>query len=114
MDIDADHLNVSSAKGVYLISLKNKQNFVPQYVGITRLQNFRMEAFRAGNLRMISHELRKLKGSCQLHLIVKPKPHHHGYSVNISGKALKWLEQSILFNCLMKILTCAIDRTLNF
>lgn len=101
-DIDNDNMHISYAKGIYLISLRNKQNYVPQYVGITKAQDFRREVFRQGNLRMISHELRNHRGSCQLHLIVKPKPHHRGYSININKKALKWLEQSVLFSCLIK------------
>jgi len=99
---DNSDTGISHAKGVYLISIRNKKNYVPQYVGITKKQSFRKEVFRDGNLRMISHDFRNLRGSCQLHLIVKPKSLHEGFSVNISSKALQWLEQSILFSCLTK------------
>lgn len=99
-EIDGEHAGLSEAQGVYLFSLSNGNNFVPQYVGITHKQSFRKEVFNKANLLNIVTRLKK-KGRCQLHLIAKPKNKHSGYS-KITRHQLNWLEQSILFSCLTK------------
>lgn len=90
------------AKGVYLLSLRNKHNFVPQYVGITKAQGFYREVFREGDLLKVAHNLSEERGSFQLHLIAKPKASHSGFSKQIKTDTLKWLERLILFSCLTK------------
>jgi hypothetical protein len=93
---------ISQAKGVYLLSLKNKQNYVPQYVGITNKQGFEKEALRDGNLLKIAVQLRNTKGSLQIHLLAKPKSSHPGFSKQLKTESLRWLERLILFSCLSK------------
>jgi hypothetical protein len=101
-ECDNKHAGLPVAKGVYLYSLKNKQNFVPQYVGITNRQGFDREVFRDGNLLKISNLLKEEKGSLQIHLIAKPKATHSGFSNQIKADTLRWLERLILFSCLTK------------
>jgi hypothetical protein len=99
---DGDEAGLPWAKGVYLLSLKNKYNYVPQYVGITKAQGFYKEVFREGNLLKVAHDLSKERGSFQIHLVAKPKASHSGFSDQIKHDALKWLERLILFSCLTK------------
>jgi hypothetical protein len=101
-ECDSKHAGLAQAKGLYLYSLKNKQNFVPQYVGITNKQGFEREVFRDGNLLKISNLLQGEKGSLQIHLIAKPKATHSGFSNQIKADTLRWLERLILFSCLTK------------
>ena len=97
-----DEFGLPKAKGVYLLSLKNKHNYVPQYVGITKAQGFYKEVFREGNLLKVAHHLSKERGSFQIHLIAKPKASHSGFSNQIKTDTLRWLERLILFSCLTK------------
>ena len=101
-DREEEFPGISQAKGVYLLSLRNKHNFVPQYVGITDKQNFEKEALRDGNLLKLAVELRNARGSLQVHLLAKRKSRHAGFSKQIKTESLRWLERLILFSCLSK------------
>ncbi len=87
---ERDEPGLPWAKGVYLLSLKNKYNYVPQYVGITKAQGFYKEVFREGNLLKVAYDLSKERGSFQIHLIAKPKASHSGFSNQIKSDTLRW------------------------
>jgi len=95
---DEEHFQLSEAKGIYLFSLRNATNYNPQYVGMTEL-DFKSEVFSKKNIVMIDHYFGK--GVLCLHLLAKPNP-QRGFSINISGKELYWIEDFIQQMCRMK------------
>jgi hypothetical protein len=92
---------LSFAKGIYLFSLRNGSNFNPQYVGMTE-RDFRSEVFSNKNLVMILSKLLEEKGVLCLHLLAKPKVAQRGFSKNINGKELFWIEDFIQQMCRIK------------
>ncbi|REF87901.1 hypothetical protein DES32_1538 [Methylovirgula ligni] len=84
------------AQGVYLFSLRNGSNYMPQYVGITQKQGFHKEVFNNANLTKILGDWRGIKGTLCIHLLARPKDKQKGFSTNVSKEVLKYLERLIL------------------
>ena len=99
--VDKEHYELSTAKGIYLFSLKNSENYNPQYVGMTE-RNFRTEVFNDRNTVMIFKHFLEERGVLCLHLLAKPKQMQRGFSINISDKELFWLEDYIQKTCRIK------------
>lgn len=85
--IDKEQYGLSLAKGIYLFSLKNAENYNPQYVGMTE-RDFRTEVFNDRNTVMIFKHFLEERGVLCLHLLAKPKTTQRGFSINISDKEL--------------------------
>jgi hypothetical protein len=96
-----EHYGLSEAKGIYLFSLRHDPNFTPWYVGMTE-RTFRKEVFTDRNMLMIIAKLTKEHGVLCLHLLAKPKSGQRGFSTNIRGKELYWIEDFIQQTCRMK------------
>ena len=94
-DVGAD---LSSAKGVYVFSLRHGQKYTPLYVGMTN-RGFRHEVFGLHNLNKIATKWHKEKGAIEVHLLAKPKGVHNGFSKNISKDVLNALEVLVIFMC---------------
>jgi hypothetical protein len=73
--VDNKNFDLSFAKGIYLFSLKNADNYNPQYVGMTE-RDFRTEVFNDRNTVMIFKHFLEERGVLCLHLLAKPKPTH--------------------------------------
>lgn len=104
VDDDEDRYELSLAKGIYLFSLKNAENYNPQYVGMTGA-NFKQEVFNKKNIVMIDHNFKDGRfdwGKLSLHLLAKPKTAHRGFSINIDGDELYWIEDFIQQMCRIK------------
>ena len=71
--VDNVFFELSFAKGIYLFSLKNAENYNPQYVGMTE-RDFRTEVFNDRNTVMIFKHFLEERGVLCLHLLAKPKP----------------------------------------
>jgi hypothetical protein len=99
--VDKEHFELSLAKGIYLFSLKNAENYKPQYVGMTE-RDFRTEVFNDRNTVMIFKHFLEERGVLCLHLLAKAKPTQRGFSVNISDKELYWIEDYIQQTCRIK------------
>ncbi len=99
--VDKEHFELSLAKGIYLFSLKNAENFNPQYVGMTE-RDFRTEVFNDRNTVMIFKHFLEERGVLCLHLLAKPKTTQRGFSINISDKELYWIEDYIQQTCRIK------------
>jgi hypothetical protein len=95
------HYGLSEAKGIYLFSLRHDPNFTPWYVGMTE-RTFRKEVFTDRNMLMILDRLTEVHGVLCLHLLAKPRTEQRGFSTNISGKELYWIEDFIQQTCRMK------------
>jgi hypothetical protein len=99
--VDKEHYELSMAKGLYLFSLKNAENYNPQYVGMTE-RDFRTEVFNDRNTVMIFKHFLEERGVLCLHLLAKPKQTQRGFSINVSDKELFWLEDYIQQTCRIK------------
>jgi hypothetical protein len=99
--VDNEYFDLSFAKGIYLFSLRNAQNYDPQYVGMTE-RDFRTEVFNDRNTVMIFKHFLPKRGVLCLHLLAKPKETQKGFSINISDKELYWLEDYIQQTCRIK------------
>jgi hypothetical protein len=99
--VDKKHYELSMAKGLYLFSLKNAENYNPQYVGMTE-RDFRTEVFNDRNTVMIFKHFLEERGVLCLHLLAKSKQTQRGFSINISDKKLFWLEDYIQQTCRIK------------
>jgi hypothetical protein len=99
--VDNVFFELSFAKGIYLFSLKNAENYNPQYVGMTE-RDFRTEVFNDRNTVMIFKHFLEERGVLCLHLLAKPKPTQRGFSINISDKELFWIEDYIQQTCRIK------------
>lgn len=99
--VDKEHYELSQAKGIYLFSLRNAENYNPQYVGMTT-RDFRTEVFNDRNTVMIFKHLMVARGVLCLHLLAKTKPTQMGFTVNISDQELFWLEDYIQQTCRIK------------
>lgn len=99
--VDKEYFELSLAKGIYLFSLKNAENYNPQYVGMTE-RDFRTEVFNDRNTVMIFKHFLEERGVLCLHLLAKPKPTQSGFSINISDKELYWIEDYIQQTCRIK------------
>jgi hypothetical protein len=101
--IDHQMPGLSAAHGVYLISLRNGENFVPIYVGMTKnSRGFIGETMNDRNRLAIIREVRSRKGVGVVHLIARPRPHRSGFSVNISREKLEWMERFVILHALRK------------
>jgi hypothetical protein len=89
-----DHFELSQAKGVYLFSLRHDPNFTPWYVGMTT-RGFNKEVFAVRNMLMILDKLKEEHGILCLHLLARPKGIQRGFTKNVSGKELYWIEDFI-------------------
>lgn len=94
--VDSEEEYLSPAHGVYLFSLRNGSNYIPQYVGITQVQGFNKEVFNASNLNKILGDLREAKGKLCVHLVARPKNKQKGFSIDVSKEVLRYLERLIL------------------
>jgi len=99
--VDKEFYDLSYAKGIYLFSLRNGENFNPQYVGMTE-RDFRTEVFSDRNTVMIFKHFLEERGVLCLHLLAKPKETQRGFSINISDKELYWIEDYIQQTCRIK------------
>jgi hypothetical protein len=99
--VDKEHPDLSMAKGIYLFSLRNAENYNPQYVGKTGV-DFRSEVFNYKNRFMILRYLQDQKGVLCLHLLAKPKPSQQGFTRHISEDELYWIEDYIQQTCRIK------------
>jgi hypothetical protein len=95
---DDEHYKLSEAKGLYLFSLRHDPNFTPWYVGMTE-RDFKTEVFTDRNMLMIRDRLVEEHGVLCLHLLAKPKQQQRGFSQNISGRELYWIEDFIQQMC---------------
>jgi hypothetical protein len=100
--IDEQYRFLSEARGAYLLSLRNKQNYKPVYVGITNSLGFSKEVFNSSNLVKILHRLKGHRGTLCVHLFAKPKSVHTGFSINIPPDRLDWIEVMLLWCCRRK------------
>jgi len=82
------------AKGIYLFSLRNGENYNPQYVGMTN-RDFRTEVFNDRNTVMIFKHFLEERGVLCLHLLARAKQKQKGFSINIDTTELFWLEDYI-------------------
>jgi hypothetical protein len=57
-EIDEGHYSLSEAKGAYLISVRNGDNYRPLYVGVTHKVRYKGEVFNKNNLLNIATKLR--------------------------------------------------------
>jgi hypothetical protein len=89
------------AKGIYLFSLRNATNYNPQYVGIT-CRDFKPEVFNDRNALTIITTLAKERGVLRLHLLARPKEMQRGFSKDVDGKELYWIEDFIQQMCRVK------------
>jgi hypothetical protein len=99
--VDKEHYELSQAKGIYLFSLRNAENYNPQYVGMTT-RDFRTEVFSDRNTVMLFKHFLEERGVLCLHLLAKPKETQRGFSINISDQELFWLEDYIQQACRIK------------
>jgi hypothetical protein len=99
--VDNEHFELSFAKGLYLFSLRNADNYNPQYVGMTE-RDFRREVFNDRNTVMIFKHFLEERGVLCLHLLAKPKPAQQGFTTNVSDKELFWIEDYIQQTCRIK------------
>jgi hypothetical protein len=99
--VDKEYFELSLAKGIYLFSLKNAENYNPQYVGMTE-RDFRTEVFNDRNTVMIFKHFMDERGVLCLHLLAKPKAMQRGFSIGVSDKELFWLEDYIQQTCRIK------------
>jgi hypothetical protein len=99
--VDKEYYDLSFAKGIYLFSLRNAENYNPQYVGMTE-RDFRTEVFNDRNTVMIFKHFLEERGVLCLHLLAKPKETQRGFSINISDKELYWIEDYIQQTCRIK------------
>jgi hypothetical protein len=72
--VDKEYDDLSFAKGIYLFSLRNAENYNPQYVGMTE-RDFRTEVFNDRNTVMIFKHFLEERGVLCLHLLAKPRKH---------------------------------------
>ena len=96
-----DNYELSLAKGIYLFSLRNAANYSPQYVGVTA-REFRTEVFNDRNLLRIITTIAKDRGILCLHLLAKPKEVQRGFSKDVDGRELYWIEDFIQQMCRIK------------
>jgi hypothetical protein len=75
--VDKEHYDLSMAKGLYLFSLRNAENYNPQYVGMTE-RDFRTEVFNDRNTVMIFKHFLEERGVLCLHLLAKPNKRREG------------------------------------
>ena len=99
--VDKQYYDLSFAKGIYLFSLRNAENYNPQYVGMTE-RDFRTEVFNDRNTVMIFKHFLPERGVLCLHLLAKPKETQRGFSINIGDKELYWIEDFIQQTCRIK------------
>jgi len=99
--VDKEYYGLSAAKGIYLFSLRNADNYNPQYVGMTE-RDFRTEVFNDRNTVMIFKHFLEERGVLSLHLLAKSKRKQNGFSIDISSKELYWLEDYIQQTCRIK------------
>jgi hypothetical protein len=99
--VDKEYDGLSLAKGLYLFSLRNAENYNPQYVGMTE-RDFRTEVFNDRNTVMIFKHFLEERGILCLHLLARPKQKQEGFSINVDGKELFWLEDFIQQTCRIK------------
>jgi hypothetical protein len=76
--VDKEQFGLSMAKGIYLFSLRNAENYNPQYVGMTE-RDFRTEVFNDRNTVMIFKHFLDERGVLCLHLLAKPKITQRGF-----------------------------------
>ena len=86
---------------VVRFSLRNAENYNPQYVGMTE-RDFRTEVFNDRNTVMIFKHFLEERGVLCLHLLAKPKATQRGFSLNIDDKELFWIEDYIQQTCRIK------------
>jgi hypothetical protein len=101
VDDEDGNYQLSFAKGIYLFSLRNADNYNPQYVGMTG-RNFREEVFNDRNNVTILTIFAKARGTLCLHLLARPKETQRGFSKDIDDKELFWIEDFIQQMCRMK------------
>ncbi len=99
--VDKEYYGLSMAKGIYLFSLRNADNYSPQYVGMTA-RDFRTEVFNDRNRVMILTHFLKQRGVLCLHLLAREKETQRGFSIHIDEKELFWLEDYIQQTCRIK------------
>ena len=99
--VDKEYEGLSLAKGIYLFSLRNAENYNPQYVGMTN-RDFRTEVFNDRNTVMIFKHFLEERGVLCLHLLARAKAKQKGFSINIDTAELFWLEDYIQQTCRIK------------
>jgi hypothetical protein len=97
---DEVYPRISTAQGLYVLSVRNGSNFRPQYVGITK-RGFTKEVFNSNNLVKILNDFAKEKGELCLHLLAKPNDANTGFYA-VTLKVLLWAEMFVLLLCRKK------------
>jgi hypothetical protein len=101
VDDEGDNYQLSFAKGFYLFSLRNADNYTPQYVGMTG-RDFRTEVFNKNNVVTILTHFVNARGALCLHLLARPKETQRRFSKDVDDKELFWIEDFIQQMCRIK------------
>jgi hypothetical protein len=100
-EVDEECPQLSDANGLYVFSIRNGDNYEPNYVGITKTRDFRKEVFNDRNVVRIQYRFVPKKGRLFVHLLAKPKDTNTGF-YRARERSLVWTEMFILLLCRKK------------
>jgi hypothetical protein len=100
-EVDEECPQLSDANGLYVLSLRNQENYEPNYVGITKTRDFRKEVFSDRNVVQIQNRFEPKRGRLFVHLLAKPKEPNAGF-YRARKSSLVWTEMFILLLCRKK------------